>query len=143
MAASGRVPGLVLPRAGPGRRRVCATRLGRGPGRAERRPAGTGDSPSSRAGVVRWLGRALGADCHASTLVARDVRDARSRARRGGGGGGIRHRPEGRGHAYLVEPDQRVPVQPVAGETLELRATTGEGVGELWLELERGGVLER
>ncbi|HEY8724001.1 MAG TPA: TIM-barrel domain-containing protein [Gaiellaceae bacterium] len=55
----------------------------------------------------------------------------------------IRHRPEGRGHAYLVEPDQRVPTQPVAGNALELRATTGEGVGELWLDLERQGVTER
>jgi alpha-glucosidase (family GH31 glycosyl hydrolase) len=34
-------------------------------------------------------------------------------------------------------------VQPVAGELLELRATTAEGVEELWLELERDGVIER
>jgi 1,3-alpha-isomaltosidase len=50
----------------------------------------------------------------------------------------IRHRPEGRGHAYLVEPDQRVPVQPVAGEALELRATAG-GVAALWVEIVRDG----
>jgi alpha-glucosidase (family GH31 glycosyl hydrolase) len=55
----------------------------------------------------------------------------------------IRHRPEGRGHAYLVEPDQRVPVQPVAGEPLELRATTDDGVTELWVELERAGSMQR
>jgi alpha-glucosidase (family GH31 glycosyl hydrolase) len=55
----------------------------------------------------------------------------------------IRHRPEGRGHAYLVEPDQRVPVQPVAGRPLELRATTGDDVSRLWLELERAGRSER
>jgi alpha-glucosidase (family GH31 glycosyl hydrolase) len=55
----------------------------------------------------------------------------------------IRHRPEGRGHAYLVEPDQRVPVQPLAGSALELRATTDEGVTRLWLELDRDGVAER
>lgn len=55
----------------------------------------------------------------------------------------IRHRPEGRGHAYLLEPDQRVPVQPVAGEALELRATTEHGVAQLWLELERDGSSER
>jgi alpha-glucosidase (family GH31 glycosyl hydrolase) len=55
----------------------------------------------------------------------------------------IRHRPEGRGHAYLVEPDQRVPVQPVAGHALELRATTDEGVRRLWLELDRGRAIER
>jgi alpha-glucosidase (family GH31 glycosyl hydrolase) len=51
----------------------------------------------------------------------------------------IRHRPEGRGHAYLIEPDQRFPVQPVAGEALELRATTVEDTVTLWLELERDG----
>src|ERR1700675_1159427 len=89
------------------------------------------------------MGRTVGADRHASTLVARDVRNARSRTRLGGAGRVIRHRPEGRGHAYLVEPDQRVPTQPVAGNALELRATTGEGVGELWLDLERQGVTER
>ena len=55
----------------------------------------------------------------------------------------IRHRPEGRGHAYLVEPDQRLPVQPVSGERLELRATTADGVSQLWLELEREGRSER
>jgi alpha-glucosidase (family GH31 glycosyl hydrolase) len=55
----------------------------------------------------------------------------------------IRHRPAGRGHAYLLEPDQRVPVQPVAGEPLELRATTENGIAELWLELERDGRTEQ
>jgi alpha-glucosidase (family GH31 glycosyl hydrolase) len=56
----------------------------------------------------------------------------------------IRHRPEGRGHPYLLEPDQRVPVQPVVGNPLELRATTDESVATLWLELQRnGGVTER
>jgi len=55
----------------------------------------------------------------------------------------IRHRPEGRGHPYLVEPDQRLPVQPVAGMPLELRATTGDDASEVWLELERRGRTER
>jgi alpha-glucosidase (family GH31 glycosyl hydrolase) len=55
----------------------------------------------------------------------------------------IRHRPAGRGNAYLLEPDQRVPVQPVAGEPLELRATTGDDVVELWVELDRDGTTER
>jgi alpha-glucosidase (family GH31 glycosyl hydrolase) len=52
----------------------------------------------------------------------------------------IRHRPAGRGHPYLVEPDQRVPVRPVAGEAVELRATTsGDGRG-VRVELEVDGV---
>ena len=51
----------------------------------------------------------------------------------------IRHRPYGRGHAYMLELDQRVPVQPVAGEPLELRATTDPGVDRLELEVERNG----
>jgi 1,3-alpha-isomaltosidase len=40
----------------------------------------------------------------------------------------IRHTPAGRGHAYLTEPDQRVPLRPVAGQAFEVRATTGAGV---------------
>ncbi len=46
----------------------------------------------------------------------------------------IRHRPDGRGHPYLVEPDQRVPVRPNGGP-VELRATTAEGVAEVTVEL--------
>ena len=51
----------------------------------------------------------------------------------------IRHRPAGRGHPYLVEPDQRVPVRPVAGEDVELRATTDAGASSVRVELEIGG----
>lgn len=51
----------------------------------------------------------------------------------------IRHRPAGRGHAYLVEPDQRVPIQPLAGERVELRATTAPGVESMRVELEADG----
>ena len=51
----------------------------------------------------------------------------------------IRHRPAGRGHPYLVEPDQRVPVRPVAGEDVELRATTDAGASSLRVELEIDG----
>ena len=52
----------------------------------------------------------------------------------------IRHSPSGRGHPYLVEPDQRVPVRPAAGEQLELRATAGEDVSAVRAELEHRGV---
>lgn len=34
------------------------------------------------------------------------------------------HRPLGSGHPYRIDPDQRHPAQPVAGEPLELRALT-------------------
>jgi 1,3-alpha-isomaltosidase len=51
----------------------------------------------------------------------------------------IRHRPVGRGHPYLVEPDQRVPVRPVAGEDVELRATTVAGASGVRVELEIDG----
>jgi len=34
-------------------------------------------------------------------------------------------------------------LQPVSGEPLELRATTGGGVSQLWLERERSGSSER
>ncbi len=48
----------------------------------------------------------------------------------------IWHRPEGRGHAYLLEPDQRVPLRPLAGEPFELRATTGRDVQDVQLEID-------
>ena len=51
----------------------------------------------------------------------------------------IRHRPDGRGHAYLVEPDQRVPVRPVADATVELRATTPVGTDGVRVEVEIDG----
>jgi alpha-glucosidase (family GH31 glycosyl hydrolase) len=54
----------------------------------------------------------------------------------------IRHRPAGRGHPYLVEPDQRVPIQPIVGETLELRASTDERVGRVHVEFGDGSVRE-
>ena len=52
----------------------------------------------------------------------------------------IRHRPDGRGHPYLIEPDQRVPIRPVAGATVELRATTPVGTERVRVEAEIDGV---
>jgi alpha-glucosidase (family GH31 glycosyl hydrolase) len=54
----------------------------------------------------------------------------------------IRHRPSGKGHPYLLEPDQRVPVQPLAGEPVELRASTAATVDGVAVEIERDGVVE-
>ena len=51
----------------------------------------------------------------------------------------IRHRPEGRGHPYLVEPDQRVPLRPAAGERFELRATSDDSESGVEVELELDG----
>jgi alpha-glucosidase (family GH31 glycosyl hydrolase) len=53
----------------------------------------------------------------------------------------IRHRPTGRGHPYLVEPDQRVPVRPSAGSPLELRATTPVAAAGVRVEVELDGEL--
>ena len=53
----------------------------------------------------------------------------------------IRHRPAGRGHPYLVEPDQRVPLRPLAGERFELRATTKADEASVRVELELDGAL--
>lgn len=55
----------------------------------------------------------------------------------------IRHRPLGRGHAYRLEPDQRVPAQPVAGEGIELRATTPTRVDVVHLDLKIDGRTSR
>jgi alpha-glucosidase (family GH31 glycosyl hydrolase) len=53
----------------------------------------------------------------------------------------IRHLPEGRGHAYLTEPDQRVPLRPLEGEAFEVRATTGRDIEAVELELEVDGAV--
>jgi alpha-glucosidase (family GH31 glycosyl hydrolase) len=50
----------------------------------------------------------------------------------------IRHRPEGRGHPYLIEPDARLPLRPVAGEAFEVRATTRPDVDHVAVELSDG-----
>jgi alpha-glucosidase (family GH31 glycosyl hydrolase) len=47
----------------------------------------------------------------------------------------IRHRPAGVGHPYRLEPDQRVPVRPVAGAAIELRATADGSVERLGVEV--------
>lgn len=53
----------------------------------------------------------------------------------------IRHRPSGLGHPYRTEPDQRVPPVPIAGEPIELRATTDQEVRQLKVEVEIDGRL--
>ncbi|HEX7526610.1 MAG TPA: TIM-barrel domain-containing protein, partial [Gaiellaceae bacterium] len=50
----------------------------------------------------------------------------------------LRHVPEGRGHAYERDPDQRVPVRPVAGEPVELRVTAPADVDAVEVELGDG-----
>ena len=56
----------------------------------------------------------------------------------------IRHVPFGRGHAYQLEPDQRIPAWPVADEPIELCATTEQGADAPILELpHRGSSAER
>ena len=51
----------------------------------------------------------------------------------------IRHRPLGSGHPYSVDTDQRHPVDPVAGETLNLGVRSSAGVARVDLELVRDG----
>ncbi len=55
----------------------------------------------------------------------------------------IRHRPRGLGHPYRLEPDQRVPVDPVAGEPVELRATAPWSIQGLAVEVEIDGRVRR
>lgn len=50
----------------------------------------------------------------------------------------IVHRPGGSGHPYRIDPDQRHPVHPVAGEILELRALTAPSVSTVTLEVDAG-----
>jgi alpha-glucosidase (family GH31 glycosyl hydrolase) len=51
----------------------------------------------------------------------------------------IRHRPSGRGHPYRIELDQRLPVQPLAGEAFEVRATTNPAIERVTVEAELDG----
>ena len=55
----------------------------------------------------------------------------------------IRHRPSGLGHPYRLEPDQRVPIDPVAGEPVELRATAPWSIQGLAVEVEIDGRVRR
>src|SRR5687768_9607946 len=75
-------------------------------------------------------------------MVACDVpgpRDRRWHRRRSRFAGVIRHRPFGLGHPYRVEPDQRVPPEPEAGEPIELRATAPADVPAVDLLVEIAG----
>lgn len=51
----------------------------------------------------------------------------------------IRHRPNGRGHPYLLEPDQVVPPHPLVGGDFEIRATTAADVDAMQVELSLAG----
>lgn len=53
----------------------------------------------------------------------------------------IRHHPSGRGHPYLIEPDQRFPLRPSTGAGFTVGATTSADVRGVQVELERGGTL--
>jgi len=55
----------------------------------------------------------------------------------------IRHRPYGLGHAYRLEPDQRVPARPIEGQPIILGATTGSDVTDLSVELTIDGRTRR
>ncbi len=55
----------------------------------------------------------------------------------------IVHRPLGCGHPYLLDRDQRIPVYPLAGDPLELRATTSPAATGVRAELERDGLISR
>ena len=51
----------------------------------------------------------------------------------------IRHRPFGIGHPYRLEPDQRVPPIPIAGEPFDVRAITRGDVDEVRVEMDVDG----
>ncbi len=54
----------------------------------------------------------------------------------------IRHRPFGSGHPYSADTEQRSPVDPVAGEPLELGVRTSADVASVRLEWQRDGVAQ-
>src|SRR5581483_10363985 len=119
---------------------------GEGPGRRARR--GSALDPAARRGRApdrRRIAGGAAADA-AGRRAKRPLRHGQlARVRHVGGrpgsgrGSVIRHRPAGRGHPYLDEPDQRNPVHPFAGTGFTLGAVTSADVHGLTLELERGG----
>ena len=54
----------------------------------------------------------------------------------------IRHRPEGRGHPYDPNDEQRIPLLPLAGQTLEIRATSHPGLTRAEVEVGDGRLIE-
>jgi len=46
----------------------------------------------------------------------------------------IRHRPQGRGHPYQPDDEQRLPLLPVAGQPVEIRATSHPELTDAVLE---------
>lgn len=53
----------------------------------------------------------------------------------------IRHRPSGRGHPYESDNEQRVPVLPVSGRSLQIRATSDPGVVTAIVEFDEAAPL--
>lgn len=51
----------------------------------------------------------------------------------------VQHHPRGSGHPYRIDPDQRYPFRPVAGQPVEVRALTHPDVRLLEVELDMGG----
>lgn len=49
----------------------------------------------------------------------------------------LRHTPSGIGHPYRYEPDQRIPIYPIAGEPWTVRARTDAGPKKIFLHLRR------
>lgn len=50
----------------------------------------------------------------------------------------IRHRPQGSGHPYATSLDQRVPVRPLVGESVELRVAAARSVSAVLCEFDDG-----
>src|SRR5690606_2630811 len=108
--------------------------------RARRRHPGAGRPAPARCLLRRRVGRAVGAERRSAAVVVGHVSASGSRAR--GGGAVIRHRPFGSGHPYSADTEQRSPVDPVAGEPLELGVRTSADVASVRLEWQRDGVAQ-
>lgn len=54
----------------------------------------------------------------------------------------IRHRPEGRGHPYDPNDEQRIPLLPLAGQPVEIRATSHPGLTRAEVEVGDGRLIE-
>ncbi len=51
----------------------------------------------------------------------------------------LQHHPLGSGHPYRIDPDQRYPVHPIAGEWVEIRVVAEPDVSSVDLEVDADG----
>src|SRR4030042_6548512 len=95
--------------------------MGRRPSRRQRVATRARQPPPAPPRAFRRMGAEVGTGGVTPPLVACDVPESVPRTEPGRM---IRHRPPGRGHPYEPDDEQRVPLLPLLGQPVEIRATS-------------------